>query len=125
MIDELIGKLNFDGIDAYLILSSGNRYYFSRKTVSSGAVILTPKARIYISDSRYETYLNEDPAGFDIVMAKRTELARFWFWQTTPMIATGGLSQFLQSTANVFHTIDKTLTLEGLYMLYKESRGSL
>ena len=56
-----------------MILSESNRYYFSHKTVSSGAVILSPEAKVYISDSRYETYLKEDPAGFEIVMAKRTE----------------------------------------------------
>jgi Xaa-Pro aminopeptidase len=73
MINDLIGELNFDGVDAYLILSASNRYYFSHQAVSSGAVVLSRDARIYISDSRYETYLKEDPAGFEIVMAKRAE----------------------------------------------------
>ncbi|GHV00205.1 integrase [Clostridia bacterium] len=73
MIDDLIQKLNFEGADAYLILGADNRYYFSRKSVSSGAVVLTKNSRTYITDSRYETYLKEDPAGFEIVVAKRSE----------------------------------------------------
>ncbi|MCL2088086.1 MAG: type III pantothenate kinase [Oscillospiraceae bacterium] len=56
-----------------------------------------------------------------VVEKIRDEISRE-LGQKTNIIATGGLSQFLQSSANVFQVIDKTLTLEGLYIIYEESR---
>jgi type III pantothenate kinase len=52
-------------------------------------------------------------AVLNIVSCIEEELGR-----KVDVIATGGLSEFIGKQAGIFKKIDKTLTLEGLYMIY-------
>jgi Xaa-Pro aminopeptidase len=61
----------FQGIGAFLIFGADNRYYFSRKSVSFGCIVLTQNKRFYITDSRYETYLREGLSGYEIIITRR------------------------------------------------------
>jgi Xaa-Pro aminopeptidase len=42
-----------EGLDAFLVYSDVNRNYLSRFTGTSGAVLLTPKGSLFVTDSRY------------------------------------------------------------------------
>ena len=42
-----------EGLDAFLVYSDINRNYLSRFTGTSGAVLLTPKGSLFVTDSRY------------------------------------------------------------------------
>lgn len=47
-------KLFEDKIDAYVLLSEENRFYFTRFSSSFGCVVLTPNEKFFFTDFRYE-----------------------------------------------------------------------
>ena len=46
------------GIEAYLLLNGSDRRYFSGINTSFGCVIITPKDKVFVTDSRYTKYAN-------------------------------------------------------------------
>lgn len=63
----------FQAFDALLVLGRENRYYFSKASTSFGCALLSPKGNVYLSDSRYETYLKETLKDFELRIVKKDE----------------------------------------------------
>lgn len=59
----------FNNYDALLIFNEDNRYYFSSFRSSFGCVILTPKKKVLITDSRYESEARKLAVGFVVILA--------------------------------------------------------
>ncbi len=57
----------FEKLDAYLILSEENRYYFTGFYSSFGCVILTEKERYFITDARYAAEARKQVEGFNVI----------------------------------------------------------
>ncbi|CAD2073749.1 Xaa-Pro dipeptidase [Jeotgalicoccus coquinae] len=64
-VQQLIEREN---LDALLVMSSYNRRYLSDFTGSSGALVITPKARYLISDFRYKAQGAEQAQDFEFVL---------------------------------------------------------
>jgi Xaa-Pro aminopeptidase len=63
----------FDKADAYLIFDANNRFYFSRRYISSGCIVLAFARKFYVTDGRYETELKENAPDFETVIVKKGE----------------------------------------------------
>lgn len=61
-------------IDAYLITSSANRYYFTGIDTSFGFAILTENEKIFFTDFRYESYARKELTDFKVNIVKYAEL---------------------------------------------------
>ncbi len=61
-------------IDAYLILSQVNRFYFSGFESSFGCVILTKDKKYLLTDFRYETVAKQKDLGFEVVIVSASGL---------------------------------------------------
>lgn len=57
----------FEKIDAYLILSEQNRFYFTGFHSTFGCVILTKNERFFLTDPRYASEARSRVSGFNIV----------------------------------------------------------
>ena len=57
----------FTKIDAYVILSAENRFYYTGFMSSFGCVIITAKAKYFITDPRYAAEARKSVEGFTIL----------------------------------------------------------
>lgn len=64
----------FENVDAYLILSEVNRFYFTKVKTSFGCVILTPSEKICITDFRYAAYVKQTLKDFTVLTIKGNAL---------------------------------------------------
>ena len=66
--------MNNSFVDSIVLLNESNRFFYSKLNTSFGAVIISDKEKIYISDSRYEYYLKQNLIGWTIVNSSGAEL---------------------------------------------------
>lgn len=67
----------FDGnIDTLVVLSSVNRYYFSKVRTSFGCVILHEEEKVFLTDFRYYGYVSKSLSGWKVVLTTASELYR-------------------------------------------------
>ena len=59
----------FNNYDTLLIFNEDNRYYFSGFRSSFGCVILSPKKKVLITDSRYESEARTAAVGFVVIQS--------------------------------------------------------
>lgn len=64
----------FENVDAYVILSEVNRFYFTKVKTSFGCVILTPVEKICITDFRYAAYVKQTLKDFTVLTIKGSSL---------------------------------------------------
>lgn len=65
-----------DGLDAALITSPNNRRYFSGFSGTSGILLITPRARVLFTDSRYMLQAEAEAPGFELVqVTQQSQLA--------------------------------------------------
>ncbi len=64
----------FENIDTYVLLTSLNRYYFTKIDTSFGCVILNQNEKIFLTDFRYESYAKRNLPDWDVVIVKGNEL---------------------------------------------------
>lgn len=57
----------FNNYDTLLIFNDDNRYYFSGFRSSFGCVILSPKKKVLITDSRYDSEAKKSAVGFVVI----------------------------------------------------------
>lgn len=60
----------FENVDAYLILSEVNRFYFTKIKTSFGCLIMTPTEKIFITDFRYASYVKQTLKDFSVLSIK-------------------------------------------------------
>lgn len=60
--------------DALLIMAPSNRFYFSGVETSFGAVLLTAKAKYFLTDFRYSLAVRQSLTGFEIVTTDKERL---------------------------------------------------
>lgn len=58
----------FENIDAYLLISDVNRFYFTRLQTSSGCVILTKDQKIFITDFRYIETAKKSLSDYNVIL---------------------------------------------------------
>lgn len=63
-----------NNIDAYLVFSHSNRYYFTGIDTSFGCVILTKNEKVFFTDFRYENEVRKNLIGFTIKIVTFKEL---------------------------------------------------
>ena len=61
-------------IDAYVILSEENRFYFTHFNTSFGCVIISKKEKFFITDFRYETAARQHLPEFEIIITGYADL---------------------------------------------------
>lgn len=61
-------------IDAYVVLSEENRFYFTHFNTSFGCVIIGKKEKIFITDFRYETAARQHLPDFEIIITGYSDL---------------------------------------------------
>lgn len=61
-------------IDAFVFTGESNRFYFTQFETSFGAVIVSEKRNVFITDFRYETEARDKVVGFDIIISTYSEL---------------------------------------------------
>lgn len=61
-------------IDAFVFMGESNRFYFTQFETSFGAVIVSEKRNVFITDFRYETEARDKVAGFEIIISTYAEL---------------------------------------------------
>ena len=61
-------------IDAYVILSPENRFYFTHFNTSFGCVIVSKKEKIFITDFRYETAARQHLPDYEIIITGYSDL---------------------------------------------------
>lgn len=64
----------FENIEAYVLLTPINRFYFTKTDTSFGCVILTKNDKIFITDFRYEGYVRKALPNWEILIIKGNEL---------------------------------------------------
>jgi Xaa-Pro aminopeptidase len=62
---NLLRDIKSDGVDAILVTAPANVFYLTGFTGSSGAVVVTPKHTVLVSDSRYEEQIKEECPDLD------------------------------------------------------------
>lgn len=71
----LLGGSMFDNkIDAYMIFSEINRYYFTKFESSFGCVLLTEKEKIFFTDFRYEFAARRALRDYEIIVATSKDI---------------------------------------------------
>lgn len=60
--------------DAVLIMSPGNRFYFTGIETSFGAVVITPMTKYFLTDFRYSLAAKQALSGFEIMLTDRERL---------------------------------------------------
>jgi len=83
-IGNLLRQLEADGVDAFWIIQPENRRYLSgftaedpQLTESSGSLIIGPKERLLLTDSRYTEQAKAEATAFDIITVKGDLIAEF------------------------------------------------
>ena len=61
-------------IDAYVILSPENRFYFTHFNTSFGCVIVSPNEKIFITDFRYDAAAREKLPDFTVIITGYSDL---------------------------------------------------
>ncbi|MBA2173629.1 aminopeptidase P family protein [Halobacillus locisalis] len=69
-LENLRKAMSEDGIDGLLVMSQQNRRYMSGFTGSSGALLITAKEAVLITDFRYTEQANEQADHFEVVTHK-------------------------------------------------------
>ena len=83
-IGNLLRQLEADGVDAFWIIQPENRRYLSgftaedpQLTESSGSLIIGPRERLLLTDSRYTEQAKAEATAFDIITVKGDLIAEF------------------------------------------------
>jgi Xaa-Pro aminopeptidase len=72
---NLLRTLKADGVDALLVTAPANVFYLTGFTGSSGALVLTAKHAILVSDARYEEQIKEECPDLDAHIRPLTKTA--------------------------------------------------
>ncbi len=70
---NLLRDCQEDGVDGLLVTHPVNVRYLTGFTGSSGAVVLSPKHALLVSDGRYEEQIKEECAGLDVHIRPHTK----------------------------------------------------
>lgn len=87
-------------------------------------VQIKPPAKV-IGDNTIMSIQSGIVYGYSGAVIHMVDLIEKELGEKTTVIATGGLSQMIGKETNVFKAIDKSLTLDGLFMIYQDYKKDL